>query len=266
MENPNIKKFYQQSAKPFNYVPNDLVEGYPTIPPIMSGLMRIDPEAGNIWISAGNTLVSDWKLITGGGGGSSITIATNGTSNPIQNYLNLQQGTGITLTDDGTGTVTIDSASSTQVIMLDSNITFNADNIDQSLGILYFNTVLGKSYSFKAIISYSVSNNTIVGTDWGGHETGSGQYASEVYYSQVWPTAGVKTYASKSINIPVSATTYLTTTYSAGYNVAIVEGVLTNAKQPGTVSIMGAAKTTGGTLGETVTVYAGSTLVVNELP
>jgi hypothetical protein len=73
MENPNIKKFYQQSTKPFNYVPSDLVEGFPTIPPIMSGLMRIDPEAGNIWISAGNTLVSDWKLITGGGGGGGLT-------------------------------------------------------------------------------------------------------------------------------------------------------------------------------------------------
>ena len=69
LENPNIKKFYQQAPRPFNYVPNDLVSGNPTIPPMMSGLMRIDPNSGNIWISAGNTLVSDWKLITGGGGG-----------------------------------------------------------------------------------------------------------------------------------------------------------------------------------------------------
>lgn len=69
MENKNIKKFYQQAPKPFNYVPSDLVSGGPVLPPTMSGLMRIDPDSGDIWVSAGNTLVSDWKLITGGGGG-----------------------------------------------------------------------------------------------------------------------------------------------------------------------------------------------------
>lgn len=69
MENKNIKKFYQQAPKPFNYVPSDLVSGSPVLPPTMSGLMRIDPDSGDIWVSAGNTLVSDWKLITGGGGG-----------------------------------------------------------------------------------------------------------------------------------------------------------------------------------------------------
>ena len=56
VENKNIKKFYQQSPKPFNYVPSDLVEGYPQQPPAMSGLMRIDPVAGNIWVSAGNKI------------------------------------------------------------------------------------------------------------------------------------------------------------------------------------------------------------------
>jgi hypothetical protein len=86
MENPNIKKFYQQSAKPFNYVPNDLVDGAPGIPPLMSGLMKIDPSTGNIWISAGNTLVSDWKLITGGGGGGTYTVDNGLTESPVGNF------------------------------------------------------------------------------------------------------------------------------------------------------------------------------------
>lgn len=88
MENKNIKKFYQQAPKPFNYVPNDLVSGSPVLPPTMSGLMRIDPDSGDIWISAGNTLVSDWKLITGGGGGGGGTYTvTNGlTESPANNF------------------------------------------------------------------------------------------------------------------------------------------------------------------------------------
>lgn len=108
MENPNIKKFYQQSAKPFNYVPSDLVDGAPSIPPVMSGLMRIDPDAGNIWISAGNTLVSDWKLITGGGGGGGVTSIIAGTNISITST-----GPG------GTGAVTINSAG--------GGSTYNAD-------------------------------------------------------------------------------------------------------------------------------------------
>lgn len=106
LENANIKKFYQQSAKPFNYVPNDLVDGAPVLPPSMSGLMRIDPNTGNIWISAGNTLVSDWRLITGGGGGGgAIAIQYNG--NPISaaaTVLNFVGG----LTVSGDPLVTID--------------------------------------------------------------------------------------------------------------------------------------------------------------
>jgi hypothetical protein len=99
LENSNIKKFYQQSAKPFNYVPNDLVDGAPVLPPVMSGLMRIDPNTGNIWISAGNTLVSDWRLITGGGGGGGVTSIIAGTNISITST-----GPG------GTGAVTINSS------------------------------------------------------------------------------------------------------------------------------------------------------------
>ncbi len=50
--------------------------------------------------------------VPSGGGGSSITLKTNGTNNGSQSTLNLQQGTNVTLTDNGTGTVTINSSAS----------------------------------------------------------------------------------------------------------------------------------------------------------
>jgi hypothetical protein len=66
MNNPNLKKFYQNSPKPVNYLPNVLVDDDPSYPPLMSGLMQINPETKDIWISAGKELVSDWINITGG--------------------------------------------------------------------------------------------------------------------------------------------------------------------------------------------------------
>lgn len=72
----NIKKFYQQSPKPSNYVPNVLVTSNPAYPPLMSGLMQINPETKDIWISAGKELVSDWINITSGGGTPCPTCVT----------------------------------------------------------------------------------------------------------------------------------------------------------------------------------------------
>jgi len=42
-----------------------------------------------------------------GGGGGSLALETNGTTNGSQTLLNLQEGTGVTITDGGSGTVTI---------------------------------------------------------------------------------------------------------------------------------------------------------------
>jgi hypothetical protein len=49
------------------------------------------------------------STITASGGGSSITLQTNGTNNGSQSLLNLAAGANITLVDNGTGTVTIAS-------------------------------------------------------------------------------------------------------------------------------------------------------------
>ncbi len=48
--------------------------------------------------------------VTISGGGSSITLQTNGVANGSQSLLNLKQGTNITLTDDGVGGITIDAS------------------------------------------------------------------------------------------------------------------------------------------------------------
>jgi len=84
----NIKKFYQQAAKPANYVPNTLVTSSPAYPPTMSGLMHINPETKDIWISAGKELVSDWINVTsgGGGGGGTYTVSNGLTETPANNF------------------------------------------------------------------------------------------------------------------------------------------------------------------------------------
>ncbi len=111
MENKNIKKFYQQAPKPFNYVPSDLVSGSPVLPPTMSGLMRIDPDSGDIWVSAGNTLVSDWKLITGGGGGGNQGLQDVITFNPVLTTDNTVNVGGNAFTFSNTSNFTVNSTS-----------------------------------------------------------------------------------------------------------------------------------------------------------
>lgn len=46
-----------------------------------------------------------WSTVPGGGG--SITLKTNGVNNGSQSILNLKQGTDISISDDGSGGVTI---------------------------------------------------------------------------------------------------------------------------------------------------------------
>ena len=85
MNNPNLKKFYQNSPKPVNYLPNFLVDGSPQYAPTMSGLMLINPTTKDIWVSAGKELVSDWVSIVGGGGGT-YTVDNGLTENPTGNF------------------------------------------------------------------------------------------------------------------------------------------------------------------------------------
>jgi hypothetical protein len=169
MDNSNIKKFYQQAARPFNYVPNDLVEATPSIPPTMSGLMKINPATGDIWVSAGNTLVSDWRLITGGGGGTTITLQTNGSDNGSQTLLNLRAsgGSGIVLEDNGVGTVLISADNpNLKQFFNGQSILINAfdttyKNVTNSTWVVQ----AAKTYKFKFTIPFLVEP-VGVGLNW----------------------------------------------------------------------------------------------------
>lgn len=426
LENPNIKKFYQQAPKPFNYVPNDLVSGNPTIPPMMSGLMRIDPGTGNIWISAGNTLVSDWKLITGGGGGgtyngdqgvykdtsltpetfmlgtpfsslasnvflenryvnastfslvaygqrtvsgrgylssilesktiysteddvqsgldiyrlSSTNNGENGIGAAVRLYSQVKYGlvppgyqqapdvqlasfsvdadptlsrktafsasvnTGNSLAEvifsstsktelksaslqfnsygsgantgspaytlgvDGFGNVVeyiTTPPSSGITYMVSTPGTFNVDSTWNDIIGLAFNIAVGKSYSFKAVISYSILDETDGGTIWAAIDDGTAAYSSSSYYCQVWDGSGLVTYPSNEVGLLPSTSSISNTTYNDRSNIAIVEGVISNVTVGGTIKIQGLGKS-GGLGGNTVTYNEGSSLTIYELP
>ena len=76
-------------------------------------------------------------VLSASGGGSGITLKTNGTDNGSQTILNLQAGTGIALTDNGTGQVTIENnASVGDVIGPASSVGDNVVLFDGITGIL----------------------------------------------------------------------------------------------------------------------------------
>lgn len=53
--------------------------------------------------------VSDINLGGTGGGGTPLTLQTNGIANAVQSLQNLQQGANVTITDNGAGTITVAS-------------------------------------------------------------------------------------------------------------------------------------------------------------
>ena len=59
--------------------------------------------------STGLTCTNSGGTVTATASGTSLSLETNGTPNGSQSLLNLEQGTGITLVDDGSGGVTISS-------------------------------------------------------------------------------------------------------------------------------------------------------------
>ena len=225
MDNKNIKKFYQQSPRPFNYVPNDLVDATPSIPPTMSGLMKINPATGDIWVSAGNTLVSDWRLITGGGGGTTITLETNGDPNGDQTLLNLRQSTGITLEDTGTGTVLISADYSNlkqfEIARADETVILTSTFIE--LTNVTVAVLAGYVYSFRIFCAFDMSNISYA-TRWAVTTADT----APVYlgYSTSAPGSAIGSFIYNS-----SVTTFNGTTNAAGTNisatgnVAIIEGI-----------------------------------------
>lgn len=156
------KKFYQNARKPVNYVPNVLVSNAPVYPPTMSGLMHIDPTSGDIWLSAGNTLVTDWRLITGGGGGSSINLQVNGVENIDQTLLNLRAngGSGIIIEDVGSSVLfSLEESSVKRIRGLSANVNIALLGLTTFTSVpgVFFNVEAGKTYTFRFLINYAVT-------------------------------------------------------------------------------------------------------------
>lgn len=68
-------------------------------------LTGITSNDGSITVTTNSTTGSVDLSVAGGGSG--ITLKTNGTSNTVQSILNLISGTNVTLTSDGSGGITI---------------------------------------------------------------------------------------------------------------------------------------------------------------
>ena len=160
----NIKKFYQNSAKPRNYVPNALVTSSPDYPPVMSGLMQINPETKDIWISAGRELVSDWiNIASGGGGGGAVAIQYDGdVISAAATTLNFVGGNISSVDGDPTVTITIP-----QVPLIFKNTSVGTE-VKNSLvpEITYSQLIPGKTVTPGSIIriSYRVKKSALANT------------------------------------------------------------------------------------------------------
>lgn len=115
---------------------------------------------------------SSVNLGLGGGGGTSITLQTNGTPNGSQTKLNLVSGTNIQLTDNGTGSVTIRTTPTTSVtnsVVSFSNTTgtfhdsgINANDVVlRSTNNQFGNTV--QTFGLSGSGEVQISNNGITG-------------------------------------------------------------------------------------------------------
>lgn len=73
---------------------------------------------------------------------SALLLQTNSVNNPTQTLLNLIQGSGITITDDGLGNITIDATGGGGAYTVDNGLTENPANNFQLGGTLIKNTTI----------------------------------------------------------------------------------------------------------------------------
>lgn len=257
MANPNIKKFYQHSNKQYYYLPHAVGHGAPTTIPEDAGLMYIDVDTQDIYVSAGKSSVSDWKVVTGGGG-SSITLSTNGTVNPDQTALNLQEGTGISLVDNGSGQVTISSTLYTKVQTAPVDVTIDGTFTD--VPELFFIPEIGKSYTFKAVLHYNIADPSY-GSGW-TIDLGTSTFSYTGWYNQYWDSTSLVQYINLNSASPLPPLT--STSKAAESNIAIIEGVLTECSNIGPFVVRVAGSTLGPSIVNGLRVLPGSSLVVYE--
>lgn len=181
------------------------------------------------------------------GGGSGITLQTDGTPNGDQTLLNLQAGTNITLTDNGTGTVTIDATGGGGGSPGGSTTQLQYNNAGSFGGIsgattdgtaTTYTTGNLKAADVKASGSGGLSVLSNAGTQTALFGAGGG--ANNTFYGDVkldYATATTVPYIDASKNLISSAVTPTELGYLSGVTSAIQTQL--NAKGSGTVTNTG---------------------------
>jgi hypothetical protein len=258
MNNPNLKKFYQNSPKPVNYLPNVLVDGTPQYAPTMSGLMLINPATKDIWVSAGNKLVSDWISIVGGGGGSSVTLKTNNIINPTQSILNLlSNDSSIQIVDDGLGgidfSIPFPSKQPKQFEIATADETVVLSSSFSTIPNFELPVLVGYTYSFKIFCPFDI-DNAAYGTRWAVRSFNT--FPVYLGYYTFAPGTSIATSIFNNSVTAFDGTTNVSgTTVSGTGNIAIIEGIYT-PDADGTLSVR--VSNDGGAGSATVTVKAGA--------
>lgn len=255
MANKNIKKFYQHSDKQYYYLPHAIGHGAPTTVPEDAGLMYIDIDSGNAYVSTAKSQVSDWKMITGGSGGS-LLLQTNSTDNADQTLLDLQEGTGITLTDNGTGGVIIETIAPVPNVIFTPGQLVNLGGWTPITDFVIPVTA-GKSYTFKAVILYTVANAATDGSSWAAN--GNGNFSVGSYISTWNNAAGIYSDMGDTGVTPNPTLNSIT----AKNNTAIIEGTFTGADTSGTMTIDAYFQTSG--LSQPANILPGSMLTYYEI-
>ena len=258
MANQNIKKFYQHSNKQYYYLPHAVGHGSPFTIPEDAGLMYIDIDTQDIYVSAGKSSVSDWQLINGGSG-PVLNVYTNTNPNLSQTQLDLTNGTGINITNPVGGVVQFDLDPNTVKQFIYSNqvgsVTTDGAGTYVDIGIpeLVLSTDENYIYSFRAMITYRVGN-TAVGLTWAlnGTDPAPTQLSYYSYGSGNTTNSFFITTGNSSFNEP---TTFPGVTPNAAGNIAIIEGtyIPSLASQSITVSVRDDGAST-----QTVTIDPGS--------
>lgn len=229
MATKNIKKFYQLSDKPYNYVPHSVSKSAPINKPAIAGLMHINVATGDVYLSVDKNDISDWKLL-GSGGGSGPTLQTNGTNNNDQTLLNLQEGSGVTLTDNGTGDVIIETSASIPNVIFTPGQSVNLGGWTPITNFV-IPVTSGKSYTFKAVILYTVANAATDGSSWAAN--GNGNFSVGSYISTWNKAAGIYSDMGDTGTTPIPTADSIT----GKNNTAIIEGTFATADTSGTMTI-----------------------------
>lgn len=93
-----------------------------------------------------------------GGGGSGITLKTNGTDNTVQNILDLVEGNNITITDNGDGSVSIDTAGD-ELVDADNGLNIGAPGVVYLGGALLETTTIDVTSQYQLNITGANNQN-----------------------------------------------------------------------------------------------------------